>query len=1060
MEKKLTFRRSTRLIIVVMLVLCILMLALIYFSTNNRALDSKPLVLIHSPLSREPFQVGERVTVHATARGGNGLSRVELWVNDTFVDAQNAPGEGPATSLVLSSNWLATDAGNNVVIVRAIAADGTAGQASVVIEVRTSEETAAGIHNAVQGDTLRSIADDYGLEPDLLELANPGLDPDQLDPGDEVIIPDAEEPPAVDDPPADDPPAGDPPFPEGAAPGSGFAVPGVIDDNILRPVQDLLLLPAQDYILELLGTERAEDQTRLRLELLSLATAQPYEQLYLYLSYADFPPHRFPDDREDLGIEGSIPILSTEAGGATTWDLTSMAENSVLPLFNWPRNRDLPFRLTLVGVTEGGTDSVETYFDMEFPPEYWTGLPRRQSVAFDYSEYGFEFTYRISPAEGGERGVPLFLDHTMTPPSNARLDNRRNSLRWDYEPQPDEEPIDGFRIYLNGNLQWVESADSRESMLPYEWFNPPCGTTYIFSVTAYRIGLPDGPESLPSIVRLEQEAENCQREIMITFLELETFDLGGDGRRPPHQGDVGPVYGHFYANDQRITFDTRDHSNSSWGSLDMPNGFRHYTRYNLAEMAADPTWNFSSRPSLLVDIPEDGIFEFGFHFMDEDYGSCRRSSDPGCDDLIAEGFSPIYQVDSTMGWMFDSLNEGSLVADNGRCRVSYVWGPAFGSPVGSGVEGWEPLPWISLEDFVVDERTGQVQLHVRNTGSATWPWRDLKVELRSRDGVSFGVYTWPEFVLEAGQRTVLEHPDMRLDPPYDACVIIDPYDDVLEEYERSGAMTHTPICSPLSDLVITEVNFLPGSSLGELSVRIRNMGEGPIINRTISFEAFSGRSGPLDIGPISSLSIPGVTLNRFQTTTLIIGQVSASTREQMRDGYQVVVNPDGHILEQDMSNNSFEVPAAERLMIRVMSLSAPWSMRNNVSFRLTAHAVSSYARREVANLHFSDLDWGTKTRESGCYKALDHGNRNNSVSWFPIFGDESLEVTVRSSHRSGSWRYTDTYLPGENWRANGWGSTRGCSDSNPGTPGWHPWVLHRTDGHQLGLTFQICRDSE
>lgn len=1054
MEKKNSFRRAARLLIVLMLVLCVIMLAIIYVSQNNRALESKPLVLIHSPLSREPFQVGERVAVHATARSGNGLSRVELWVNDTFVDAQNAPGEGPNTSLVLSSNWLATDAGNNVVIVRAIATDGTAGQASVVLEVSAREGAAAGTHNAVQGDTLRSIADDYSLEPDLLELANPVLDPDQLDPGDEVIIPDVEEPPAGDDPPADDPPAGDPPLPEGAAPGSGFAVPGVIDDYILRPVQDLLLLPAQDYISELLGTERAEDQTRLRLELLSLTTSAPFEQLYLYVSYANFPPHRYPDGRDDPGAEESFAVLASEADGTTMWNVSELAD-STIPAFNWSHNVDLPISLNLVGVIEGGTDSVELgHWGSNIAPEFWTGMTLSGGVDGTY-----EFTFSVSPSEGGGRVVPLYTDINMTPPSNARLDNRRNSLRWDYEPQPDEEPIDGFRIYLNGNLQWVEPADARESMLPYEWFNPPCGTTYIFSVTAYRIGLPDGPESLPSIVRLEQEAENCQREIMITFLELETFDLGGDGRRPAHHGDVGPVYGYFYANEKRIAFDTRA-PDSGGGSLDMPNGLRHNTVYNLAEMAADPTWHFNPRlPVLLVDIPDDGAFEFGFHLMDQDQGRCRDSSDPGCDDLVAEGLSSIYELDSSMAWIFDQQNEGALVSDNGRCRVTYVWGPAFGSPVGSGVEGWEPLPWINLEDFEVDESSGQVRLHVRNTGSATWPWRDLKIELLSRDGVSFGVYTWPEFVLEAGQRTVLEHPDMRLDPPFDACVVIDPFDDVLEEYERSGAMIHSPICSQTPDLVITDVHYLPGEDTGQMAFTIRNMGEGPLVNRSVSFEAFAGRAGQLDIGDSSSTFAPNVTLERFQSSTLIVGEVSNSTREQMREGYRVVVNSDGSIYERDMSNNSFEVPAADRLMIRVMSLYAPWSLRNNVDFRLTAHAVSGAARREVANLYFSDINWSSKTRERGCLIVLDHGNRNNSVSWFPIFGDESLEVTVRSSHRSSSWRYTDTYLPLDNWRANGWGSTRGCSDWNNGTPGWHPWVIHRDDGHQLGLTFQVCRDS-
>jgi len=65
--------------------------------------------LIHTPLSREPFEVGERISIHATARGSKGLSSVELWVNDKFIDVQQAPGEeGPVNSLVLSSSWLAT----------------------------------------------------------------------------------------------------------------------------------------------------------------------------------------------------------------------------------------------------------------------------------------------------------------------------------------------------------------------------------------------------------------------------------------------------------------------------------------------------------------------------------------------------------------------------------------------------------------------------------------------------------------------------------------------------------------------------------------------------------------------------------------------------------------------------------------------------------------------------------------------------------------------------------------------------------------------------------------
>ena len=1061
MNNKITLRRPGRLTIIVLLLLLVVILTLIYMYQSGRAIESKPLVLIHSPLNRETFQVGEIVVVHATARSEKDLSSVELWVNDAFVDAHKAGGEDTTNSLVLSSSWLATNAGNNVIIVRATSTDGTGGQASIVINVSESEGETAGLHTARQGDTLRSIAGEYGLDPDLLELANPDLDPDELDPGDEIIIPeDIEEPPAEvdppdDDPPADDPPLDDPPFPEGAAPGSGFLMPGVIDDYILSPVQDFLMRPAQDYIFGLLGTERIDDRARLRLELLSLTTSAPFYPLYLYISCGDFPQHRFPDERDDLGSGESIRILSTDADGTTRWDISS-ATGDIMPLFSWPLNQSLPFSLSLVGLANCGTDSVEMYYFMDpIPPEFWTGMPL--SGGAEYGDYSFEFSFRIAPAEGGERGVPLYTDINMTPPENARLDDRNQSLRWDYNPRPDEEPIDGFRIYLNSGLQWVESARARESRLPPEWLNPPCGTTYVFSVTAYRIGIPDGPESLPSVARLQPEAVNCQREIEITFLELETFNLGGDGRRPPHYGDVGPVYGYFYANNQRIQFNTNPTRGWNWGSLDLPDGFNHHTLYNLAELAANPGWHFSGSPTLLVEIPDDGSFQFGFHFMDEDYGRCNRPGDPGCDDLIAEASSPVYSLTSTAGQeRFDRQNEGVLVADNGRCQVSYVWGPAFGSPVGSGVEGWEPLPLIYLESFEVDD-SGLVSLHVRNIGSATWPWRDLKVELQNRDGSSIGVYIWPNFALEPGQRTVLEQPSMRLDPPYDACVLIDPYNDVLQEGDLTGGrITSIPVCQPAPDLVINDVGFVPGEGTGQLAVTITNMGQGPLTNRTVSFEANAMFSGMLDLGGVEAASAHNVTLGRFETTTLLIGEISSPTRLQMHEGYTVRVDPENLIYELNTNNNTFDVPAGGRLLVTLRYVSAPWSMRRNMTYYLNGYIVSGYrhTRREVFNIRLSDPDWAWYSRSYGCSVS----DLNLDSDWFLIFGDESLEIVSSASHRSGNWFCSGNHLPRNEWDSDdGEVWTNLIHYPYPHTCRTHSLLFHRESRyHILELRYKIC----
>lgn len=701
MKKAISFRRFAPLIIIAILAISIAVLALIYISQSNRALESKPLVLIHSPLNRDPFLAGEWVSVSATARSDIGLRSVELWVNNAFVDLQSVPEDGLTNSLTFSSSWLAKAAGNNVLIVRAIDADGSEGQASIIVEVSEPEGELTGTVTARQGDTLRSIAGEYGLDPDLLQLANPGLDPDDLDPGGDIIIPDTEEPPAetgppiddppaddppaddpptddppIDDPPADDPPPDDPPPLEGDPPGSGFPGLGIVDDLFIGPFRDLLLVPAQDYLSGLLGIERAADQARLQLELINYIVRSisgiPEGQINLYFNYGG------PGFSETV----RMPLVWAE-------DVAPMQ------IIDWPRARDLPISFTLVIVTEDGTNSLEMYFEEEIPPEFWNGISISSEGVSDCGDHSFELIYSISQLLE-DIGFEAYVDRTITPPENVHIDFRRQSLRWDYNPRPDEEPIEGFRIYLNGSLQWVEPASSRESRLPNEWLNPPCNMPYGISVTAYRSGIPSGPESLPGFEMVFPDDENCQFEIRITFIELETFDLGPDCRNPPYHGDVGPVYGEFFANEEKITFDTN--AGRSWrrGSLDLPDGLRHNRRYNLAELVADTGWSFtnsspyheegtfpdgiqysfSSYNSLIVQIPDDGSFQFGFRIIDEDYGRD--------DQLLADAQSPIYNL--SPGDLFDPPGddpfiwprEGVLVADNGRCQVRYALNLYYG----------------------------------------------------------------------------------------------------------------------------------------------------------------------------------------------------------------------------------------------------------------------------------------------------------------------------------------------------------------------------------------------
>lgn len=1023
-----------------LVLLCIAAGGLAYFQARARAFNSRPLVLIHAPVNHEQARVGDGVIVHATARADNGLRRVELWADDSFVDGSDAPEGSAPTTLILSSSWIAYAAGNHVLTVRAIASDGTAGQATVMVESLAQEGADAGTHTVEEGETIESIAEEYGTTPEEVAASNPGIEPGGIVPGEELILPGGEEPPSGG--------GGESPVPEEG--GEEPPVPG--EDPPGAPGSAFELM----YLLPLESIDfGAGEPTDLRVEFLRIGASatSALEGLHCYVGAGEIPPRWIPDADGDQATDESFVITDSESDDGV-WSLAADMTGEDALTISWPHNRDLPISVSCVGIAGGGTEALELgLWEGSIAPDYWTGI--ELSGFGDGVDGGFDIIFRITHTGGGGGGIPLWLDPDMTPPTNARLDDRRISLRWDYEPRADEEPIDGFRVYLNGNLQWVEPTDSRESMLPYEWFNPPCGTTYNFSVTAYRVGLPDGPESFPAVVILEQPQEDCAREVLITFLTLETFDLGGDGNHEDRDGDVGPPYGTFFANEQQITFDGGTLERG--GSLDSANGFTHNTVYNLGELSANPSWNFNGSPvALLVAIPEGGAFEFGFRIMDEDSGRCHDSDDSGCDDLICEGLSMIYEEESVANEL-DSQHEGSLTSEDGRCRVTYQWGPAAGSPVGSGVEGWEPLPWISLEDMEVDESTGQARLHIRNTGTATWPWRDLIVELQSRDGVSLGIYTWPAFVLEPGQRATLEHPDMRLSAPFDACVLIDPYDDVLEEPECSGMLFHNPICTQLPDLVITNVEYDAGGRLVQVSVQ--NQGEGAIRNRTIELNLVppSGPAAP----PRESSEI---SLEPWETTLFSLS-VNESLHSAWVDGYTVTVDPHDTIVESDNDNNSFVVQGVKQLSVVLDEIHFPLEdyERGRATFTFSAYVVSGGSRSRVVHWVVEEDSDGWSGGHS--VDAERWMSPDLYSEWFIISGDQVLELSITVDPARGrdpiSW--TETYTAEDLWGSGESTSNTYCSISGPDGVHVNTVSIEDTDTWMSFIwmmRYEICRIEE
>ena len=767
----------------------LVLLALFALLSINRSMkakkdfNSRPLVLIHEPLNHEIVETGEMVTVHATARETSvGLSAVELWVNDVLVAERPAPEGEPPQSLLLMENWTPTVPGSHVVIVRATATNGVLGQATVVVEVEEGDGSMTGVYPVEEGDTLASIADEVGTTPEDLAALNPDLGGEEPAPGDDLDLPD---PDYSDEEAGGDRTEDGEPEPGGDEPGGGDDDGAVPDPEEPEPGDSGPFpdMGGETSVFPDMGGDDigfTGEPTGLRLEVVRLRASPTTERLYCYVHLGLQPTLRVPDADGDPATDETFAPL-----GGDFWDTEPYLVGSPAPVVYWPDEEDLPFDVSCTGVAAGGTDALDMgSFDIDIPPENWDGTLRDQTAVG--SEGAYFVAYRVSRVTD-LRDVPLYQDPDMTAPTNVALNETSGALTWDYLPRAGEEAITGFRVYLNGTLQWVEDASARQSELPPEWFNPPCGSTYTFAVTAYRFDLPDGPESPPGEASLTAptEGEGCRVQIALNFTTLETYDLGSDGRYEDRTGDVGPPYGEFFANEWEVTFDGRP--DDRWGGgLDTPMGLEHNTVYDLNEAAADTSWRFSMQPSTVVFLAEGESLEFGFNIKDQDTGYCHDGDEPGCADNICHGSLIV-----TEG--LDLHREGSILSTNSRCRVSYNYGPAPGSPAAGGAAGEVPLPWIEVEGVSVYEPTGLITVRVRNGGSAAWAGQDLEVGLEYRDGTPIGIETWEALELGAGERRGLGTSDITLEPPYDVCVTVDPNDLVTEYYEASGTRQPHPL---------------------------------------------------------------------------------------------------------------------------------------------------------------------------------------------------------------------------------------------------------------------------
>jgi hypothetical protein len=143
--------------------------------------------------------------------------------------------------------------------------------------------------------------------------------------------------------------------------------------------------------------------------------------------------------------------------------------------------------------------------------------------------------------------------------------------------------------------------------------------------------------------------------------------------------------------------------------------------------------------------------------------------------------------------------------------------------------------------------------------------------------------------------------------------MIDPHNDVVEEYERGGGSRHIPTCPPLPDLVIANAEYEPSGG-GRIRVEVRNVGAGALENRTLALTTLLPDGAPLYM----AASWPNVTLEPGASRMFDLSGVTESTLERMAGGYTVFVNPEYTIQESEVMNNAFSV--GRRVRVRIEPL--------------------------------------------------------------------------------------------------------------------------------------------
>ena len=450
-------------------------------------------------------------------------------------------------------------------------------------------------------------------------------------------------------------------------------------------------------------------QVMLTLEALGLLADTDYHSINCYVTVADAETEQ---------------VVFGQGMWMFPWEPTE----TISATFPWPSDQPLPVRVECTGVSPPAEAiPLGEPAEGEAPPETWDG----RFLELEWPG-AYRFFYRV------QFGVGVTSEE-IPAPTNLRIEDVPLStlkmLRWDWAG--DEAQIEGFRLYLNGSLQWrVADPSARFTYLPPEWTDPPCGQYFSFQVTAYQGPFPGGVESFPgAMAPLEPEPGRCGGIYRITFEEIQFAGLDYPVDLPDvadGDGKAGPLYGWFWVNDMLLPFDTVQSDGISVAGIRVEGG----EHFDMAATLYGEPYRYRQNSVVFQWDNEWGGFGLGGITLDYDWGETDDQDDLVCSGGLGDPGPP----PAPFAGMFQCL------AADGVTDVAHVtysieelpeW-PEGGPPPGAipgaprpelFVPGWELGPF------------GELAIPVFNVGrAAAVPDLDLAVEL---DGVVLGDYTIP-----------------------------------------------------------------------------------------------------------------------------------------------------------------------------------------------------------------------------------------------------------------------------------------------------------------------------